>query len=66
MTESRGGDGAGPSAAICGRTMFDCVDRDQEALPGSGGNEDGALFYHVKAACGTGLPCPPYNNHQTV
>ncbi len=43
-----------------GRTMFECVDRNPEAVPGSYRNEDGVLFYHVEASC-NGLPCPPYD-----
>ncbi len=48
------------------RTMFECVDQDQETLPGSFADTNGAVFYHVEAYCGTGLPCPPYNNHQEL
>ena len=42
------------------RSMFECVDRDQESIPGSQGDTYGALFYHVEANC-NGMPCPPYN-----
>ncbi len=48
------------------RSMFVCADEDQESLPGSQGNADGALFYHVEADCDTGLPCPPYNINQEL
>ena len=48
------------------RTMFECVDKDQESLPGSSAITYGVLFYHVEADCNTGLPCPPYNNHKEV
>ena len=49
------------------RSMFECVDKDQESLPGGGTtNTDGVLFYHVEAVCNTGLPCPPYNNHKEL
>ena len=27
---------------------------------------NGALFYHVIATCGTGLPCPPYVTTKTI
>lgn len=40
----------------------ECVDKSMESLPGSSVNTDGALFYHVEAICGVGIPCPPYNN----
>ena len=52
---------------IRGRTMFECVDRDQESLPGGGhANTDGALFHHVEVVCNRGLPCPPYNPTQEL
>ena len=51
---------------IRGRTMFECVDKDQESLPGSHANTNGVLFYHVEADCNSGLPCPPYNNHKEL
>ena len=56
MTEYRG---------HSGRIMFECVDKDQESIPGSATNTNGALFYHVEASC-NGLPCPPYNEHQEL
>ena len=51
---------------IRGRTMFECVDADQESLPGSHPNTNGALFYHVEANCNTGLPCPPYDQNKEL
>ena len=39
--------------------VYECVDKDSEAVPGGQANTDGALFYHVGAYCGVGLPCPP-------
>ncbi len=50
---------------IRGRTMFECVDRDQEPFIGSHPNTDGVLFHHVEAAC-NGLPCPPYNQNKEL
>ena len=47
------------------RTSFECVDKDQESLPGSQANIDGALFYHIEANC-NGLLCPPYNNYKEL
>ena len=47
------------------RTSFECVDKDQESLPGSQANTNGAVFYHVEANC-NGLPCPPYNNYKEL
>ena len=40
--------------------VYECVDKDSEAVPGQQRNTDGALFYHVGATCSHGLPCPPY------
>ncbi len=48
-----------------GRTMFECVDKDQESLPESAANTDGTTFHHVEASC-NGMPCPPYNEHQEL
>ena len=63
MTEHKGDH----NRDIRGRTMFECVDKDQESLPGGGTiSTNGVLFYHVEADCNTGLPCPPYNNHKEL
>ena len=40
--------------------VYECVDNDSEAVPGGQADTNGALFYHVGAVCGIGLPCPPY------
>ena len=57
----------GSSNNIRGRTMFECVDKDQESLPGGGTtNTNGVLFSHVEADCSTGLPCPPYNSEKEL
>ncbi len=47
-------------------SMFQCVDKGQESVPGSSADTDGALFYHVEATCDTGIPCPPYNTEEEV
>ena len=49
-----------------GRTSFECIDKDQDSLPGSQANTDGVVFYHVEASCNTGLLCPPYNNYKEL
>ena len=54
-------------SSIVGRTMFECVDRDQESLPGGGhADTNGAIFNHVEVVCNHGLPCPPYNPTQEL
>ncbi len=62
MTEYKGYAAKG---RIRGRTMFECVDKDPEAVPGSYRNEDGVLFYHVEASC-NGMPCPPYDPNKEL
>ena len=48
------------------RSMFECVDADQEVLPGTQVNIDAALLYHVEATCNTGLPCLPYVSNKQL
>ena len=47
------------------RTSFECIDKDQDSVPGSQANTNGALFFHVEANC-NGLACPPYNNYKEL
>ena len=42
------------------RTMYECVDKDAESVPGSAASTNGVLLYFVEASC-NGLPCPPYD-----
>ena len=42
------------------RTMFVCVDKNSDSIPGSAASVDGAVFYHTEASC-NGMPCPPYD-----
>ncbi len=46
--------------------VYECVDEGAESVAGSVANTDGALFYHVVATCGKGLPCPPYVTTKTI
>ena len=48
------------------RTMFECVDRYPQSVPGSIANTDGALFYHTEVKCNYGIPCPPYDTQKEV
>ena len=41
-------------------TMYECVDKNPDTVPGSAPNTNGALFYHVEASC-NGMACPPYD-----
>ena len=43
-----------------GRTMYVCVDKDAQALPGLGADSDAVLMYHTSVVCNHGIPCPPY------
>ena len=43
------------------RSMYECVDKNPESVPGlNSGSDPRALFYPVEAKC-NGLSCPPYN-----
>ena len=42
------------------RSMFECVDKDAQALPGGSANTHGILFHFTEGTC-NGLPCPPYD-----
>jgi len=42
------------------RSMYECVDKNAESLPNSGGNQNGAELWHVEVDCGYQIPCPPY------
>ena len=46
--------------------VYECVDKNSEAVPGGGADTNGALFYHVVAVCGVGLPCPPYVANRAI
>ena len=41
-------------------TMYECVDKNPDSVPGSASDAEGALFYHVEANC-NGMLCPPYD-----
>ena len=41
-------------------TMYECVDKNPDSVPGSAPNTWGALFHTVEAAC-NGMLCPPYD-----
>ena len=42
------------------RTMFECVDKNPDSVPGSASDVNGAVFHHVEASC-NGMPCPSYD-----
>ena len=43
------------------RTMFECVDKDAEGIPGSGTNSpNSGVLYFAEASC-EGMECPPYD-----
>ena len=46
-------------------TVYECIDKDAEGVPGSATSTEGALFYHVVAKC-TGILCPPYVTTNTI
>ena len=43
------------------RTMYECVDKSPESIPGlNGASDPRAIFYLVEPYC-NGLSCPPYD-----
>ena len=44
----------------CQRTMYECVDKNPDSVPGSAADTNGVLFNHVEASC-NGTLCPPYD-----
>ena len=48
-----------------GRSEYVCIDKDQKSRPGSAGDQNGALLYHVRATC-HGIHCPPYNPSEVL
>ena len=43
------------------RSPFECIDEDQESLPGSASVASHQfVLHHVEAGC-SGIPCPPYD-----
>ena len=48
-----------------GRTVYECMDRDPQAIEGGQGDQNGALFYHNEARCGS-LSCPPYIEEKEI
>ena len=40
--------------------VYECVDKDGEAVSGEARNTNGALFQMVGAVCNVGLPCPKF------
>ncbi len=49
-----------------GRTMFVCLDKDPEAIPGHQHHTNSVSMYHVEAECAVGLPCGPYDNRKEL
>ena len=49
----------GSSNNIHGRTMFECVDKTPNSVPGSVADTNGPTFHYVEATC-DGMLCPPY------
>lgn len=41
-------------------SMYECVDKSLESIPGSDGDFPGSQFWHVEGVC-NGLGCPPYS-----
>ena len=48
------------------RTMYECVDKDMESVPGTHNHHDGGHFFHVEARCTNDVACPPYNDFKEL
>ena len=48
------------------RTMYICLDKTPETVPGAAPDTNGAVIYHVEGDCGTGLPCPNYDDTRAL
>ena len=46
-------------------STFECVDKDQESIPGFYADTGGSSLFHVEATC-NGLQCPPYVTHKEL
>ena len=46
-------------------SVYECVDKDAESIPGSSADTNGAIFYHVQAQC-NGILCPPYDREKKL
>ena len=46
-------------------SMFECVDKYAQTIPGEYANDNGALFNLVEIKC-IGLLCPPYNEQREL
>ena len=44
-----------------GRTMFECVDKTPESVPGLNGHSDPRAFFQLVEPYCSGLSCPPYD-----
>ena len=40
-----------------GSSMYTCIDKNLEQIPGSGGNENGHLLHTTRSVCGYHIPC---------
>ena len=45
--------------------IFECVDKNAQAIPGGAKNIDRALFYNVETKC-VGILCPPYDEQREL
>ena len=46
-------------------SMFECVDKNAQAIPGGAKDTNGALFYNVETKC-VGILCPPYDEQREL
>ena len=46
-------------------TMYECVDKNPDSVPGTASSTNPAMFYNVEANC-NGMACPPYNSQKEL
>ena len=49
-----------------GRSMFECVDKNPESVPGSAGASDPRAYFQTVEPYCNGLLCPPYNDEKEL
>jgi len=65
-TEAYHGDLSSGYYGHAAASQYVCVDQSPQALVGGGNvNDEGKLFYSVKARCGS-LRCPPYEDEKEM
>ena len=49
-----------------GRSMYECVDKDPESIPGLNGDSNPKAIFHLVEPYCNGLSCPPYDDEKEL